>query len=514
MKPTELTAGQTKNKSPNLTGGQKSPKLTDGASQAKPTQARLTKSKKIDVDFDGGNLTSDAGALLLQQVDRIIKLIERINQIIHDPRDPIYITHQQAHLIAQRIFAIALGYEDVNDHKTLRKDPALLAAIKNHLDESQALGSSSTLSRLENRITDEELAALSKLFVELFIESFDTPPEQIIIDVDATDDTIHGKQEGCHFNGFYDSYCFTPLYFFCGDQLLWAQLRSCNRSGAHGTRAIFHYLVTRIKKAWPNVEIVLRADAGFCGPKLLKYCDKNGCKYAIGIASNDVLKRLSTGIVDAAEMFFVDAGFNAQRNTAAHAKVPQEALQLFWEFEYRAGTWDRSRRIVVKAERLPDEKDFRGKANTRYVVTNLTGTPKELYKDDYCARGEMENRIKEQQRMMFADRTSCHEFLANRFRLFLSSSAYVLMETLRRTALRGTELEQAQCDTIRLKLFKIAGIVRESVRRIVFSLSSVCPFRKLWRQVFDRLRMASPSKPVAYLMGIDRLRVAGRVPSD
>jgi len=376
-----------------------------------------------------------------------------------------------------------LGYEDVNDHITLRKDPALLAAIKNHLDEEEALGSASTLSRLENRISDKELAELSKLFVELFIASYDKPPEQIILDVDATDDTIHGKQEGRHFNGFYDSYCFVPLYFFCGDQLLWAQLRSCHRGGAHGTLAIFHYLVTRIKKAWPNVEIVLRGDAGFCGPKLLKYCDKNGYKYILGIASNDVLKRLSADIVDAAEMFFVDSG-------------SQEALQLFWEFEYQAGTWNRARRIVVKAERLPDEKNFRGKANTRYVVTNLTGTAKELYKETYCARGEMENRIKEQQLMLFADRTSCHKFRANRFRLFLSSCGYVLMETLRRTALCGTEMAEAQCATIRLKLFKIAAVVRESVRRIVFSLSSVCPFRQLWQQVFDRLC------------------VAGRVPSD
>jgi len=251
----------------------------------------VAKTKKIAVNFEGGSLTSDAGILLLQPVDQKIKLVERINRIINDPRHPVFITHPQAHLIAQRIYAIALGYEDVNDHIALRKDPALLAAIKNNLHEEETLGSASTLSRLENRLSDKELAGLSKLFVELFIESHDKPPEQIIIDVDATDDTIHGKQEGRHFNGFYDSYCFLPLYFFCGDQLLWAQLRSSRRGGAHGTRAIFHYLVARIQKAWPDVEIVLRGDAGFCGPKLLKYCEKNGCKYILGIASNAVLKR-------------------------------------------------------------------------------------------------------------------------------------------------------------------------------------------------------------------------------
>ena len=446
---------------------------------AKPSK----NNKKIDVNFNGGKLTSDAGVLLLQLINRILKLTERINSIIHDPRNPVFTTHLQKHLLLQRILAIALGYEDVNDHYTLRKDPALLAVIKNHLDEEKPLGSAPTLSRLENRITDQEMAELSKIFVELFIQSFDRPPKQIIIDVDATDDPTHGKQEGRYFNGFYKEYCFLPLYFFCGDQLLWAQLRTSERGGAYGTRAILHYIAKRLKEVWPDVEIVLRGDAGFGVAKLINFCDRNGYKYILGISSNKVLDSLSAKIVSAAEIFFVDAG-------------SKEALQLFWEFEYQAGTWKKSHRVVVKAERLPDEKDFRGRENTRYIVTNLEGTPKELYKDTYCARGEMENRIKEQQLMLFADRTSCHDFLANRFRLFLSSCAYVLMETLRRTVLCGTELAQAQCDTIRLKLFKIAAVVRESVRRIEFSLSSVFPFRELWRRVYDRLL------------------VAGRVPAD
>jgi hypothetical protein len=430
--------------------------------------------KKIDVDFNGGRLTSDAGILLLQQVDQKIRLVERINRIVDDPRDPLLIAHQQRDLLAQRLYALALGYEDVNDHIQLRKDPALLAVVKNSLDEEQPLGSASTLSRLENRIAKNELADLSKLFVELFLESHDTPPKQIIIDVDATDDTIHGNQEGRHFSGFYDAYCFLPLYFFCGDQLLWAQLRSSKTGGAHGTLALFRYLATRIRQAWPDVEIVLRGDAGFCGPKLLRYCDRNGYKYILGIASNAVLKRLSANIVSAAEMFFVDAG-------------SKEAFRLFWEYEYQAKSWNQARKVIVKAERLPDGENFFGKENTRYVVTNLDGTAKELYENIYCARGDMENRIKEQQSMLFADRTSCHGFEANRFRLFLSSCAYVLMETLRRTALCGTELASAQCGTIRLKLFKVAAVVRESVRRIVFSLSSVFPFQALWRRIFSRL---------------------------
>jgi hypothetical protein len=234
------------------------------------------KAKSVAVNFNGGKLTSDAGAVLLQQVDQKIRLVERINPIVNDPRNPLDVTHQQRHLIAQRIYAIALGYEDVNDHIQLRKDPALLTSVKHTTDENEPLGSAPTLSRLENRVTKNELADLSKIFVELFIESHPTPPKQIIIDVDAADDTIHGNQAGRHFNGFYDDYCFLPLYFFCGGQWLWAQLRPSNRGGAHGTPAIFHYLVTRIKQSRPNVEIVLRGDAGFCGPKRLHDCDKHG----------------------------------------------------------------------------------------------------------------------------------------------------------------------------------------------------------------------------------------------
>jgi hypothetical protein len=431
----------------------------------------IVKIKPIAVNFDGGKLTSDAGAILLRQVDRKIRLTERINELIVDPRHPFYTAHQQCDLIAQRLFSIALAYEDVNDHNQLRRDPALLAAIKNTTDEEQPLGSAPTLSRFENRITKEELAKLSKLFVELFIESYDVPPKQILIDVDATDDTIHGNQEGKHFNGFYDDYCFLPLYFFCGDQLLWSQLRSSRTGGAHGTLAIFDYIATRIKETWPDVEIVLRGDAGFYSPKLLDYCDRHGYKYIIGYSSNDVLKKLSEPVVIASKLFFVDGG-------------SQEALRLFWEYEYQAKKWSHARKVIVKAERLPDGDNLLGKENTRYIVTNLEGDAQKLYEEIYCARGDMENRIKEQQQMMFADRTSCHNFEANRFRLFLSSAAYVLMETLRRTALADTDMAKAQCSTIRVKLFKIAAVVTESVRRIVFSLPSACPTRDLWLRIF------------------------------
>ena len=433
--------------------------------------ARPAKNKKIDVLFNGTKLTSDAGAILLQKVDQKLQLSECISQVVRDPRDQRYIHHQQRDLLAQRIFSIALGYEDVNDQKDLRHDSALLAAIKNDTNEEFPLGPSSTLTRLENRITSKELAILSKIFVELFIESHDTPPKQLIFDVDTTNDTIHGDQEGKYFNGFYDEHCFLPLYFFCGGQLLWAQLRSSKTGGSHGMLAIFHYLVTRIKKEWPDVEIILRGDAGFYSPKLLRYCDRCGYKYILGFSSNSVLKTLSEKIVFATEMFFVDAG-------------SQEPFRLFWEYDYQARTWSHARKVIVKAERLPDKNDFRGKENTRFIVTNLEGKAKELYENVYCARGDMENRIKEQQLMLFADRTSCHRFEANRFRLFLSCCAYVLMETIRRTALAGTPMAKAQCSTIRVKLLKVAAVVTESVRRIVLSLPDVYPMRKLWLRVF------------------------------
>jgi hypothetical protein len=316
---------------------------------ASPTISSVpTKSKPLAINFNGGKLTSDAGALLLPLADRKIGLVDRINQIIHDPRDQRYIAHQQHELLAQRIYGIALGYEDGNDHTQLRKDPALLTAVKNTTDDELPLGSAATLSRLENRITDKELTELTKLFVEMFIESFAEPPKQIILDVDATDDIIHGNQEGRYFNGFYDDYCFLPIYFFCGDQLLWAQLRTSDKGGNHGALAIFDYLAKRIKKAFPDCEIILRGDAGFYSPELLRYCDRHGHKYILGFSSNAVLKQLSSKIVFASEMFFVSNG-------------SQEPFRLFWEYQYQAKSWNAPRKIIVKAERLPDGRNIIGK---------------------------------------------------------------------------------------------------------------------------------------------------------
>jgi hypothetical protein len=432
------------------------------------------KSKPVTAYFNGGKLTSDAGAILLQLADQQLRLTERIHQRIHDPRDPRYISHQQQHLLSQRLYSIASGYEDVNDHTALCKDPALLVAVKHHADEAEPLGSASTLTRLENRIAAHEVSDLTKLFVELFIESFETPPKEIILDFDATDDRIHGNQEQRYFNGFYEDYCFLPLHVFCGDQLLWSPLRPSRKGGAHGALAIFDYLVKRLRKAFPDVEIIFRGDAGFYKPELLSYCDRFGLKYIMGFSSNAVLKRLSASIAVASKLFFMDGG-------------SQESFRLYDEYQYQAQTWKSPRKIIVKAERLPDS-NLGGKENTRYIVTNLEGSSQHLYEEVYCDRGDMENRIKELKLHLFSGRTSCHCFTANRFRLFLSSAAYVLLETIRRTALHGTSMATAQCSTIRTKLFKIAALVTVSVRRILFSLPSHCPVQSLWQRVFERLR--------------------------
>ena len=440
-----------------------------------PNSATLQPQKKsIVANFDAGRLTSDAGAILLRQIDENLQLSRQINDLILDPRDQRYVSHQQRDMIAQRIFAIALGYEDVNDHEELRRDPALLASIKEKTDADDPLASSPTLCRLENRVTQKENTALQKLLVEQFIQSHSTPPDELVIDVDATNDTVHGQQIGERFNKYYGEHCFLPLYFFCGSQLLWAQLRSPKNGQAFHALGIFSSLVKRLRESWPDVKILLRADAGFYSPRMLFYCDKYGVKYIIGYSKNSKLKTLSAPAVVAAKLFFRDAAV-------------KEPLRIFDEYWYQAGTWKAPRRVIVKAERITNGFEEDGKENTRYIVTNLEGDAQYLYEDVYCARGDMENRIKEQQGMLFADRTSCHEFEANQFRLLLSSFAYLLLETLRRTALAGTELAKAQCNTIRLKLLKVGALVKESVRRMVISMSSAYPHQSLWLSVLRKL---------------------------
>jgi hypothetical protein len=417
--------------------------------------------------FDGGRITSDAGALLLREVAGRSKLFERMAAAVPDPREPSMTEHDQRTMLAQRVLGIACGWEDLNDHHGLRIDPLMQAASERDVDKDRPLASPATLCRLENRVDRGACVELSKLLVELFIESFgDSPPEELVLDFDATDDPVHGEQEGRFFHGYYDGYCYLPLYVFCGERLLVSYLRPSNIDASKHSRAILKLLVTRLREAWPNVRIVFRGDSGFGRWKLMRWCDRHEVGYIIGLARNKVLERM-------AEPFMLQAKQQYEQT--------KQKQRIFTTLDYAAGTWDRPRRVIHKAEHNSQGD------NPRFVVTNLTHDAQALYDEVYCARGEMENRIKEQQLGLFAGRTSCHAFAANQFRLLLSSFAYTLIETLRRVALAGTELARAQATTIRTKLLKIGAVVVSSVRRLVLRLSSAYPLRSLFEQAARRL---------------------------
>jgi hypothetical protein len=427
--------------------------------------------KKIVADFQGGDLTSDGGLPLLREVDRRIGLIDALDAAIFDPRFQPLVVHDQRTILAQRILAIAAGYEDLNDHQTLRTDTLLQTLTDRRLKagqkEADALASPPTLCRLENRITRGDLERMAEVLVEQFVASQATPPEELVLDFDATDDPVHGRQEGRFFHGYYDHYCFLPLYVFCGEQLLVAYLRPANIDAAKHSRAILKLLVRRFRQAWPGVRIVFRGDSGFCRWRMLRWCDRHDVGYLVGLAKNERLKRLARRSMVTARWRYRGSG---------------DKQRLFEKFEYAAATWDRPRRVIAKAEHSEQGE------NPRFVVTNLPGDGRDLYEKLYCQRGEAENRIKEQQLGLFADRTSCHDFLANQFRVLLSASAYVLMETLRRVGLAGTELAKAQVGTIRLKVLKIGGRIVRSVRRVVVHLASAFPLQDLLRTVVKQLR--------------------------
>jgi len=425
--------------------------------------------RRVEGSWDGGRLGSDGGGVLLREVDRRLGLISAMNDCVADPRDPGRVVHDQETLLRQRIMGIALGYEDLNDHATLRTDPMLQLASERAVDEGRPLGSAPTLCRLENRVSRAEAFAIHRVFVEQFIASHKTPPGEVVLDFDATDDLLHGTQEGRFFHGYYDHYCYLPLYVFCGGQLLVAYLRPSKIDGAKHSWAILSLLVRRLREAWPGVRITMRADSGFCRWPMLRWCDRHGVNYVIGLAKNAVLMRMAGPLTDGAKAAYESSG---------------QKQRVFGEVQYAAATWDRPRRVIVKAEHLIEGP------NTRFVVTNLPGDPQDLYDRTYCARGDMENRIKEQQLDLFADRTSCHGFAANQFRLLLSSAAYVLVDALRRLGLRGTEFARAQAGTIRLRLFKIGVRVVTSVRRVVLHFASGYPWKNLFATVLARLRQA------------------------
>jgi Transposase DDE domain group 1 len=437
--------------------------------------------RSVVAEFDGGALTSDSGGLLLGAADQRLDLVRRIARCFRDARDPRLVEHSVATLIGQRVFGIALGYEDLNDHDELRHDP-LMAVLAGKLEarreDCAPVAGKSTLNRLElSRETPtkyckiaHEPAAIEALFVDLLLEAHDRPPQQIILDLDATDDPLHGDQEGRFFHGYYDCYCYLPLYVFCGRHLLAAKLRPSNIDASAGSVEEVARIVAQIRRRWPRTRILLRADSGFAREALMAWCEMNQVDFVFGLARN---ARLVEEI--SVELLQAEAEASATGKPARHFK----------DFRYATlDSWSRRRRVVAKAEWT------NGEANPRFIVTSLSKaetSARFLYEKVYCARGEMENRIKECQGDLFADRTSSATLCANQLRLWLASFAYALLCAVRRIGLAHTQFAEATCGTIRLKLLKLAGLVRVSARRIKFALASACPYADEWRLAAARL---------------------------
>ena len=452
--------------------------------------------REVVAKFDGGRITSDGGGLLLRETERLTGIIRQFATCFTDCRQPDRIEHTVEELLAQRIFALALGYEDLNDHDDLRHDPllAVLVGKKDPLgsrrhgrkDRGKALAGKSTLNRLEltpvranakSRYKKIGVArkAVQGLFTDLFLQSYDAPPKRIVLDLDATDDPIHGHQSGRFFHGYYKSYCYLPLYIFCGEHLLCARLRPSNIDASAGSVKELQRIVDQIREAWPTVKIVIRADSGFCRERIMAWCEANDVDFVLGLAKNKrLIKEIAAELQQAKELF----------------ETSGQPARVFADFDYQTlKSWARSRRVIGKAEHLAKG------SNPRFVVTSLTANEfdaKSLYEDEYCARGDMENRIKEQQLCLFADRTSAATMRANELRLWFSSVAYTLMTALRRLGLKGTDLSKARCDTIRLKLLKIGARIRVTVRKVWVSLAESYPYQILFRQVYEHLMRLSP----------------------
>ena len=437
--------------------------------------------RSVVAEFDGGALTSDAGGLLLGAADQRLGLVRRIARCFRDARDPRLVEHSVATLIGQRVFGIALGYEDLNDHDELRHDP-LMAVLAGKLEarreDCAPVAGKSTLNRLElSRETPtkyckiaHEPTAIEALFVDLLLEAHDRPPQQIILDLDATDDPLHGDQEGRFFHGYYDCYCYLPLYVFSGRHLLAAKLRPSNIDASAGSVEEVARIVAQIRRRWPRTRILLRADSGFAREALMAWCEMNQVDFVFGLARNArLVEEISVELLQA----------------EAEASATGKPARRFKDFRYATlDSWPRRRRVVAKAEWT------NGEANPRFIVTSLNKaetSARFLYEKVYCARGEMENRIKECQGDLFADRTSTATLCANQLRLWLASFAYALLCAVRRIGLAHTQFAEATCGTIRLKLLKLAGLVRVSARRIKFALASACPYADEWRLAAARL---------------------------
>ena len=450
--------------------------------------------------FDGGDITSDGGVLALQKLEQRTGIVRRFAACFTDYRKADQIEHPLLDLIKQRVFGLALGYEDLNDHDELRRDPMLAVALgkddvkgerrRRAQDRGKALAGKSTLNRLELTAPDYDGSPRQKssdtpetkkivvdpesidaLLVDLFLEAREQAPDRIILDLDATDDRLYGQQEGRFYHGYYRDYCYLPLYVFCGEHLLCSRLRPSNIDASADSVEELEPVVARIRQRWPAVKILLRGDSGFCREKLMAWCEREGMDYIFGLAQNPRLKKQIEEALAQAEKQYVES---------------QAPARVFTEFFYATqDTWSCQRRVVAKAEHLDKG------ANPRFVVTSVSAeqmVAQELYEKGYCARGDCpENRIKEQQLDLFADRTSTGKMWSNQLRLYFSSMAYILMQTLRRTALAGTELERAQCRTIRLKLLKIGAQVRVTVRKVWISLAGGYPDAALFARVLAAL---------------------------
>ncbi|MBW1790993.1 MAG: IS1380 family transposase [Deltaproteobacteria bacterium] len=448
--------------------------------------------REIVADFSGGTISSDGGGLLLREVEKRTNILGRFAECFTDHRDQGRIEHTVEDLVSQRVYGIALGYEDLNDHDDLCRDKLLAVLVgkedptgKNRelqRDKGKPLAGKSTLNRLELTPEDADSKnrykkivmrpdAVDNLFVDLFIESHSKPPAQIILDADATDDPLHGNQEGRFFHGYYKSYCYMPLYIFCGEALLCARLRPANNDASAGTKEELEKIISRIRSAWPEVEIVVRGDSGFCREDIMHWCEENHVEYLFGLARNNRLVIEIASEMDEAKVMY---------------ECSQEASRRFKDFRYQTlKSWSRERRVVGKAEYLAKG------SNPRFVVTSLQKEQYDastLYEEMYCARGDMENRIKEQQLMLFAARTSTAKMRANQLRLFFSSMAYILLQTLRRIGLAGTKMAKAQCDTIRLRILKIGARIRITVRKVWVAFAEGCPYCDIFQQVYDNLQ--------------------------
>ena len=442
----------------------------------------------VEAAFDAGLVTSDAGGLLLRATDRAINLVDRLAECFRDHRCQELIEHTVSTLVGQRVFAIALGYEDLNDHDELRHDP-MLAILAGKLTARRVdcapVAGKSTLNRLELSLPEPSRyhkiaydgAAIETLLVDLFLDGPERPPKQIILDLDATDDPLHGHQEGRFFHGYYDCYCYLPLYVFCGRHLLAAKLRPSDIDASAGSVEQVERIVRQIRARWPHVRILLRADSGFAREVLMAWCEQNCVDYVFGLARNTRLVAM------------IEDGLAAARAAAQESGQP---ARRFKDFHWTTlDSWSRRRRVVAKAEWT------QGEANPRFIVTSLKRTQtgaRELYEDIYCARGDMENRIKECQLDLYADRTSAATMRANQLRLWFASMAYVLLCALRRIGLAETAFAEATCGTIRLKLLKIGALVRISVRRIKVAMASACPAAEDWGHAAIRLAAAAKAR--------------------